>query len=172
MGVEEAHRLVEHLATGEQNRLRQFLRRRVRNADDIPDVIQEVFLRLLRVPRHETIRVPERYIFTIARHVAAQHALRNARSEPSVRIEDVLPELGSGDAVDPYLEATAAQCLQDVNAAMAEMAPKVLATFLLSRRDDLTVEEIAARLGISKPMAKKYLVKSLVQIRSRLKASE
>src|SRR5437763_11551433 len=36
-------------------RLRRFLRSRVRNAADIPDVIQEVFLRLLRaaVPRND-----------------------------------------------------------------------------------------------------------------------
>jgi DNA-directed RNA polymerase specialized sigma24 family protein len=48
------------------------------------------------------------------------------------------------------------------------MSPKVRATFLLHRRDGLSMDEVSARLGVSKPMAKKYLVKALARFRQQL----
>jgi len=45
---------------------------------DVPDLIQEVFLRLLRVPDRETIRNPQAYLYTIAGHVLHQYTLARA----------------------------------------------------------------------------------------------
>ena len=164
--------MVRDIATQQKDRLRQYLRSRVRNAADIPDIIQEVFLRLLRVPNHETIRMPERYLYTIARHVAMQHNLRASSPEQAGAPEDALPDLASNSDLDPALTVDAEECLRALNAAMEDMSPKVQATFLLSRRDGLSVDEISARLGVSRPMTKKYLVKALAQCRRRLKLAE
>ena len=90
MGVENKNRMIAQLAEKQGSRLHQFLRRRVRNAADIPDLVQEVFLRLLRVPNQETIRTPEAYLMTIARHVAQQHRLQ---AENSVDLGEVLADL-------------------------------------------------------------------------------
>lgn len=171
MGVEDKNQMVAQLAVNEGTRLRRFLRRRVRNAADVPDLVQEVFLRLLRVPRHESIRTPEAYLMTIARHVAQQHRLAAAPENP-VDLEEVLADLRSASAGDPVLEATAEQCREELEETLRRMSPKVQATFLLHRRDGLTMNEVSERLGISKPMAKKYLVKALVQFRKRLKEGE
>lgn len=62
--MEGKNALVEDLAARHGERLRRFLRSRVRNSADIPDIIQEVFLRLLRVPNHKTIRAPEAFAYT------------------------------------------------------------------------------------------------------------
>ena len=70
------------------------------------------------------------------------------------------------------LEVTAQQCAAVVEDTLRQMAPKPRATFLLYRRDGLSMEEISERLGISRPMAKKYLVKALAQLRQRLKEME
>lgn len=172
MALEDKHALVEELAAKHGERLRRFLRTRVRNAADIPDVVQEVFLRLLRVSNHETIRAPEAYIFTIAHHVAQQHALQLAAGAGSVELGEVMSELRAAIDADPALEVTAQQCLEELNQVLHGLAPKVQATFLLYRRDGMSMDEISERLGISRPMAKKYLVKALVQFRKRLKETE
>jgi RNA polymerase sigma factor (sigma-70 family) len=164
--------LVGELAVKQMTRLQGFLRRRVRNSADIPDIIQEVFLRLLRVPSHEVIRVPEAYIFTIARHVAQQHKLRSAAGEVTVELEEALAELRSGTEVDPVLQASAQQCLEGLNEVVERMPAKVQATFLMCRRDGMSMDEIGERLGISRPMAKKYLVKALVRLRKHLEETE
>jgi RNA polymerase sigma factor (sigma-70 family) len=164
--------MVEKLAIKQDQRLRQFLRTRVRNAADIPDIIQEAFLRFLRVPNRETIRVPEAYIFTIARHVAMQHKLETAASESSIEFDEALSELRSVSEADPALEVTAQQCLQELEETLHAMAPKVQSTFLLYRRDGMSIDDVSKRLGISRQMAKKYLVKALVQFRKRLREAE
>ena len=172
MPVEDARTLVESLASKQGEHLRRFLRTRVRNTADIPDIIQEVFLRLLRVPNVETIRAPEAYIFTIAYHVAQQQSLRSAASAPSVEISEVLNELLAATESDPALQLSAQQCVEELDAALNELPPKIQYTFLSYRRDGLSMEEIGERLGISKAMAKKYLVKALTHFRKRLKDTE
>jgi RNA polymerase sigma factor (sigma-70 family) len=171
VGFEDKNQMVARLAAKEGTRLRRFLRRRVRNGADVPDLMQEVFLRLLRVPRHESIRTPEAYLMTIARHVAQQHRLE-ATPERSVDLEDVLTDLRASPAADPVLELSAEQCRDELEEALRHMSPKVQATFLLHRRDGLTMDAVSERLGVSKPMAKKYMVKALVQLRKRLREGE
>jgi RNA polymerase sigma factor (sigma-70 family) len=163
---------LEELAIKQGGRLRKFLRARVRNSADIPDIIQEVFLRLLRVPSRETIRLPEAYIFTIARHVAQQHRLGTSRAETHVEFDEALSELLPGSEPDPVLEVSAEQCRALVEETVRQMAPKVRATFLMTRRDGLSMDEISEQLAISRPMAKKYLVKALALLRKRLKEME
>jgi RNA polymerase sigma factor (sigma-70 family) len=172
LALRDKNELVHDLATQHGFRLRRFLRSRVRNPADIPDLIQETFLRLLRVPNHETIRTPETYIFTVAHHVAMQHSISNAPSRRSVQLEDVLSEVPSMSEADPALEVSAQQCLEDLDKAFDELSPNVKSVFILCRRDGLSMDEISVRLGISLPMAKKNLLKALVHFRMRLKEQE
>jgi RNA polymerase sigma factor (sigma-70 family) len=170
--VDENHALVEELATRHGQQLRRFLRSRVRNPADIPDIIQEVFLRLLRVPNHETIRAPEAYIFTVAHHVAQQHSLQSTSNTASAELGDVLCEVRAVTEADPALEVIAQQCVELLDRALLQLSPKAQATFLLYRRDGKSMEEISQELGISRHMAKKYLVKTLVHFRKQLKDAE
>jgi len=172
LGAEDTQPLVEELAAKQSGRLRRFLRTRVRNAADIPDIIQEVFLRLLRVPSRETIRRPEAYIFTIARHAAQQHKLRSACADRFVELDDTLSELLPGPEPDPLLQISAEQCVAVLEETLQRMSPKMRATFVLCRRDGLSMDEISSRLGISRPMAKKYLVKALARFRDKLQEME
>jgi RNA polymerase sigma factor (sigma-70 family) len=164
--------LVETLAARYGQRLRRFLRTRVRNSADIPDVVQEVYLRLLRVSRHDMIRTPEAYLFTVAQHVARQQGLQLAAEQEQVDLNAMLEELCSGPDGAPELEASAAECVEILQKTLATLSPNVLAAFLLHRRDGLTIDEVSARLGVSRPMTKKYLVKALVRFRKALKDLE
>lgn len=163
--------LVAGLVLTHGDQLRRFLVRRVRNPCDIPDIIQEIFLRMLRVPDHEAIRSPEAYLFTIARHVAQQHSLRKSTSSLSVELQDMLTALSEAPA-DPALEVSAQQSLEELERALQNLSPKVRATFLYHRRDGLTLEEVGNRVGVSRPQVKKYLAKALLQLRKHLADSE
>lgn len=163
--------LLTGLLASHGQQLRRFLVSRVRNAADIPDIIQEIFLRLLRVPDHEAIRSPEAYLFTVARHVAQQHSLRQSSMGTSVNLQDMLTEL-SGAPDDPELEASAEQSLQQLEDALLGLSPKARATFLWHRRDGMTLEEIGDRLGVSRAQAKKYLAQALLMLRRQLEGGE
>lgn len=171
MTAESKQALVAGLVLTHGDQLRRFLVSRVRNPADIPDILQEVFLRLLRVPDHEAIRSPEAYLFTIARHVAQQHSLRQAATTPTLELQQMLNELAIAPN-DPALEVSAQQSLEELNRALEKLSPKARAAFLFHRRDGLTLEEIGDRFGVSRPQAKKYLAKALVQLRKQLERTE
>src|SRR5262245_59940995 len=88
VGNRDSKGFVATIAAQYGRRLRQFLSVRLRNVHDVPDVAQEVFLRLLRVEKHEAIRNPEAYLFTVATHVVQQHTLRRTSDPVFVDITD------------------------------------------------------------------------------------
>jgi RNA polymerase sigma factor (sigma-70 family) len=169
--VKDVQLLIEGLVASHGNQLRRFLLARVRNVADVPDIAQEVYLRMLRIPNADSIRSPEAYLFTVAQHVLQQHILKGAAA-PSAELEKVLQVQASGAHADPALEMVATQCLDRLQDTLEKLSPKARAVFMLSRRDGLSFDEIGARLGCSKPMAKKYLMKALLQLRRRLEAAE
>jgi len=171
LAVEDAQAFVAGLAKAHGEELRRFLNPRVRNIADVPDVIQEVFLRMLRVPDREAIRSPEAYLFTVAQHVLQQHTLRTA-ALPTAELEKILNTRTPTAHSDPALELVAAQSLDRLQETLDKLSPKVRAVFMLSRRDGLSFDEIAMHLGVSKPMVKKYLMKALMQFRQGLEQAE
>ena len=159
---------VAHLETTHGAQLRRFLVGRVRNAVDVPDIVQEVYFRMLRVPNIESIRSPEAYLFTVAQHVVQQYTLRLTATAPAVELTQLLDLPSCSPDIDPVLATDAAQCIEHLQGALDELSPKVRATFLLHRRDGLSVEDIGIRLGLSSPMVKKNLMKALLHFRQRL----
>jgi RNA polymerase sigma factor (sigma-70 family) len=169
--AKDAHALIEGLVASHGEQLRRFLLSRVRNISDVPDITQEVYLRMLRVPNVESVRSPEAYLFTVAQHVVQQHTLRSA-ALPSAELVRALSTQAPTAYADPALELAAAQSLDRLQETLDKLSPKVRAVFMWSRRDGLSFEEIAVRLGCSRPMAKKYLMKALLLFRQRLEAAE
>ncbi|MEJ1963586.1 MAG: RNA polymerase sigma factor [Gammaproteobacteria bacterium] len=169
MSVEDARSFVDTLARTHGEGLRRFLTSRVRNVADVQDIIQEVFLRMLRIPNREAIRSPEAYLFTVALHVAQQHAMRESARPPSVELGEFLRELQGTSDNDPALRANAEQ--QFVRA-IESLSPRARAVFILHRQHGLTLAQISQELGISFPMAKKYLVQALFQFRRQLDGNE
>jgi DNA-directed RNA polymerase specialized sigma24 family protein len=94
--------------------------------------------------------------------------LRSARLDNFVDLDEALDDFLTGSEGDPVLEVGAEQCIEGLEESLQRMSPKMRATFLLYRRDGLSMDEISARLGISRPMAKKYLVKALARFRDKL----
>lgn len=168
MSAEAARALITGLVASHGVKLRRFLLLRLRNAADVPDILQEVYLRMLRIPNVESIRSPEAYLFTVAQHVVQQHGLRQSATPPSVELSEMLNSARAVPDVDPVLDLDAQQCLERLQAELDRLPPKLRATFLLHRRDGLSLEEIAQRLGTSLPMVKKNLMQALVQLRQRL----
>jgi len=168
----DAQTLVTSLVASHGRQLQRFLYARVGNFADVADIIQEVYLRMLRVPNIESIRSPEAYLFTVAQHVVQQHTLRESATPPSVELARMLNSPAAMPDSDPALALVADQCLLRLQDALEELNPKARATFMLHRRDGLSFDEIGARLGISRPMVKKYLMKALLHLRQRLEQSE
>jgi RNA polymerase sigma factor (sigma-70 family) len=166
--AQDAQELVTGLVASHGTQLRRFVFARVRNFADVPELVQEVYLRMLRISNIDSIRSPEAYLFTVAQHVVQQHTMRQSSAPPAVELAQLLNEpVGSHDS-DPALALEAQQCLERLQRALEELSPKARATFMLHRRDGLSFEEIATQLETSRPMVKKYLMRALLHLRLRL----
>lgn len=123
MTLEEKQAFVAAVEAQHGKRLRRFLLARVRSVADAADLVQEVFLRLLRVEDHESIRMPEAYMFALANHVLYQHRLRQARTSGSVDILEVLAEVESVPENDPAVHAETQQRVEELERALGSSRP-------------------------------------------------
>lgn len=163
---------VSHLAARQGQALNRFLASRLRNAlTEVPDLVQEVFLRMLRVKQLDSIQSPEAYLFAIARHVLHQHRAQSSGTPPAIDIADVLSELEAAHGAGPEAQAEIRERVERFHEALSEMPPNVYATLMLNRVAGLTLEEVAERLGVSRGMAKKYLAAALERCRETEGAS-
>lgn len=156
---------VAGLAAQYGQRLRRFLFRRARNSADVPDLAQEVFLRLMRVAEHGIIRNPEAYLFTVARHVAHQHTMLEANAPKMIDIADAFPELQMSVSDDPLERAEVAVRIRNLKRALDQLPPRLATTLLLHRFDGFSIEEIASQLGVARITAAKYLAQALLHCR-------
>jgi RNA polymerase sigma factor (sigma-70 family) len=169
---ETRHTFVSEIASRYGKRLRSFFTQRLRNRDDAPDLAQEVFLRLMRVEHHESIRSPEAYLFTVASHVLHQHTLRQSNTPASVDISEVFASLQLVSGDDPLARADAQQTLDEIDRVLKRLPAKFSSTLLLHRLGGLSLDEIALQMGVSRPAAKKYLARALMQCRNVLEEGE
>ena len=148
-------------------RLRRFLSVRLRNAHEVPDLAQEVFLRLLRVNEQEAIRNPEAYLFTVASHVIHQHALSQSTDPVFVDVTDVVSELTVEPGEDPAVRTDNAQRVQHLERMLNQLPPRTAAALVMHRVAGYTVQEIADQLGVGRETVKRYLARGAQHCRGR-----
>jgi RNA polymerase sigma-70 factor (ECF subfamily) len=148
------------MAARYSRRLRRFLSARLRNPHEVPDLAQDVFLRLLRVQQHESIRSPEAYLFTVASHVIQQHAVRKSIEPVSVDIADVFAELHAFADDDPAAQADHAARMANLEAILKGLPPRVATALVMHKLGGYTVQEIGDHLGVARETAKDYLARA------------
>jgi RNA polymerase sigma-70 factor (ECF subfamily) len=162
---------VEDLAREHGQRLRRFLASRLRYASsDVSDLVQEVYLRLLRIPNQESIRSPQAYMFTIAFHVLHQHKLALATAPEAIDPIAMMSEFDtqSQASSDPAALVEAEQRLRQLDGVLRQLPPNAYVSFVLQRRFGLSLEEIASELGVSRAMIKKHIARALAHCREHL----
>jgi RNA polymerase sigma factor (sigma-70 family) len=167
LGVADKQNFVTTLALRYGGRLRRFLSARLANTSDVPDLAQEVFLRLLRIESHESIRSPEAYLFTIASHVIHQHAVKRASEPVRVDIDDVFSELRTLTGDDPAEQVERSEQMAQLERVLAELPVRVSTALVLHRLVGCSVQEIADQMGVARETAKKYLARAVEHCRNR-----
>lgn len=155
--------------------LRRFIAARMRRAcADVPDLVQEVFLRLLRVEDYASIRNPQAYLYTMASHVMHQHLVRKSLTGGEAQLHD--PELSTdlreSAQADPAVEIELEQRFEVIARGLEEVSPRAYATLIMCRCEGMPLKEIARRLGVSHSMAKKYLAQALSYSQRKLQEME
>jgi RNA polymerase sigma-70 factor (ECF subfamily) len=150
--------------------LARFFKGRVSNAEDAQDLMQELYVALLRIPgSQEVIRHPKAYLIAIAGNLVHQHWQRTRIHPIHISLENIPAEvvnaLPSTDANDPEAAAIFAERLLQVQQRLNDLSIRVQAAVLWHHRDGYTCDEVAEKLSIVTHRVKKYLVRGLSHCR-------
>jgi RNA polymerase sigma-70 factor (ECF subfamily) len=171
MDLTDRHELLRTAVTY-SGELTCFLKGRVSDSNDAHDLLQELYLAVLKLPASQAIvRHPKAYLFTIAAHLAHQHWERIRSRPPHLTLDDAPPEVFQTvhTALEqnlPEFEAALSQRLSAVQQRLSELSPEVQAAVLLHHRDGYTCDEIAKKLSVVRNRVKKYLVRGLTHCRA------
>lgn len=162
-------RLVEQLFDQHAQALRLFLRGRSVPPDQVEDVVQELFTRLMDVARLEekmsdTTGSNRSYLLTMANnHLVNRHRKRKLRSDYAAaqrgneqeRVDERTPER----IVAAQLE------LEAMKAAIMDMPLNWRVAFILQRFRNMSYEEIALHMGVRAKQVDNYIVRAMRRIR-------
>ncbi|HAT4519757.1 MULTISPECIES: ferric citrate uptake sigma factor FecI [Serratia] len=137
--------------------LQGWLHRRLGCAFDADDVAQDTFMRLLRSDAAATLREPKDFLVTVAKRVMVDLFRRRTLERAYLEMLALIPE---GYAPSPEQRQSLLDSLQQIDAMLDGLGPKVKQAFLLSQLEGLGYVDIAARLGVSVSSVKKYMAKA------------
>jgi RNA polymerase sigma-70 factor (ECF subfamily) len=144
-----------------------YLSRRLEH-QEVEDVTQKTYLRLLEHPNPGEIQNPHAYLFKTASNLAIDH-LRRRRIRVERFASDPETETFSSSDPPPDQAADAARQVQRFREILADLPPVCRSVFLLNRIDGLTHVEIAQRVGISKKSVERHILKALAKFHRRLR---
>jgi RNA polymerase sigma factor (sigma-70 family) len=145
--------------------LKSFLMARLGNEQEVQEVTQEAYARLLQLHQPGAISFLRAYLFKTAAHIAVD---RERQRRNRHRIDQALGERDLIDLLAPDRHALAAEQLQLVEQALRELPPNYRRAFMLRRYDEWTPEQIARELNIRLRMVRKYISRATIYCKLRV----
>jgi RNA polymerase sigma factor (sigma-70 family) len=151
--------------------LTRFLTRKgARGVTDAQDLMQEVYIRILKIRTLHGIEQPKAYLYKVAASVAYEQLLRSASYPMHVVLDDERADEFATTAPGfesnaPESHALLSERLDSLAARLSELPPRVRDAVLWHHRDGYTCDEIADKLCAATHRVKKYLVRGLAHCR-------
>jgi RNA polymerase sigma factor (sigma-70 family) len=145
-------------------RLHSFLMRRMHRAQDkdVDDLVQEVWIHLLKANKTEYVRDTLAYVLTIGAHVAERFGKRDRRTQEYVAVDSELVEFLSENPANPPADDLAERLSTERQLldALAKLPALYQAVLIMFYRDGYKYAEIAQKLNISIHKVERYLAEA------------
>jgi RNA polymerase sigma-70 factor (ECF subfamily) len=140
--------------------------RRLRNRQQAEDLAHDAFVRVLESDP-AAIEQPRAYLHRTARNISVDSFRREDR-RLSVKQEAV--DFSAPDAGDPEAFVHALELADTIERALAKLPLNCRKVFIWQKLEGLTQAEIAERMGLTKNMVEKYMIRTLRHLREQLEA--
>lgn len=145
-----------------QRRLKRFLGRILKQPEDVNEIAQESFVRVLEASARGTIEYPKAYLYRAARNLALNHLASKAH-----QLVDAMEDLPEQDVlldnISPEQEAIAQRRFELFCRAAAELPDQCRRVLVLRKVYGFSQREVAERLGISVSTVEKHLAKAVLR---------
>lgn len=129
--------------------------------DNVDDLVQETYFRLLRARLKRTVLLPRGLLFAIARNAARDIFRRDAVAKTTGVAEMAELDVVDDMAPDPQKVVTLRQETEILQAAIQSLPERCRTVLLLRKIQNLSHKEIAERMGISVHTVEAQLTKAL-----------
>lgn len=146
--------------------LTRYFQRHVGDASEVEDLVQEVFLRIVRRGPSGELEQLDGYIFKTAASVLMDRG-RRRRVRHADRHVPFEPEIHGGEAPGPERALIGAETLEAIGIALLELPERTRRVFILRRMEGLSNPEVARRLGISTSAIEKHMLRAVRHILAR-----
>ena len=136
--------------------LMHYLRSNWRNPSDIADLRQEVYTRVFEAARERIPDNPKRFLLTASRNLLI-NLVRREQIVPMETFADFEQLNIAADAPEPDQAVIRKEELHRVKAALAQLPPRTREAIELAWFEGLTCTEIAKRMGVTHPVASKFI---------------
>lgn len=145
----------------------RFFQRRVNDQAEVEDLVQEVFLRLVRRGSIDQIEKLGGYVFETAASVL-QDRHRRRRSHASDAHDCFDPERHAGVDFAPDRVLDGQERLRRASAALLELPERTRHVFVLRRIEGLRYQDVAKRLGLSVSAVEKHMQRAMQHLLQRM----
>lgn len=152
--------------------LEGFFRRRVGNAADVDDLVQEVFVRLLKRSSGEPIATLEHYLFRTAAHVYADRGRYDALHMTAAHesYDESSHEVPA--PITPERVALGRESLQCVVDALRDLPQRTRDIFVLRALEHRKTPEVASMLRLSTRSVELHMAKALAHLSAVLERGD
>lgn len=169
MTLQNTRTFVSEIYRSHNQRLLAFLAYRIRNASlHAADLAQEVYLRLSRISKPQTIREPQAYLFRVARNVIHDHQMGLSGLPATVDLDEACDALDAEPGVDLAVQLEQRQRLERIKVLLDDLPSRPRAIFVLHRAYGHTLDELAAQFGVSRSQIKKDFARAVDHLHQRL----
>ncbi|WP_353470105.1 RNA polymerase sigma factor [Sphingomonas faeni] len=133
---------------------------------EIDDLVQDVFLRVVRRGSLSALDNVEAYVFTTAQSVLTDRGRRRATRLVDKHVS-FHPDVHGGEDLGPDRIAAGRQQLSATTRALMELPERARQVFILRRLEGMAFGEIALRLGISLSSAEKDMQQAVRHVVAR-----
>jgi RNA polymerase sigma factor (sigma-70 family) len=136
--------------------LMQYLRINWRKSDDILDIKQDVYVRVLESASEHLPQTARSFLFTVARNIIIDR-YRRERIVPIEGVADLEATTVPSAEPGPDRRAIARDELRHLQASLDLLPPRARQALLLKRVEGLSRKEIALRMGILESTVNRHL---------------
>lgn len=138
---------------------------------DAHDVVQDAYLRVMRLPHPENILAPKHFLFRLVRNLIIDRVRKQqVRDRHLVTFDHAEPVADLSPAPDRAVVTQEQRAL--LEAALATLPERSREIFILNAYGHMSYAEIAEHMAISKSAVAKHLAKSMRRIHESLAAHE
>jgi RNA polymerase sigma-70 factor (ECF subfamily) len=147
--------------------LAAYFRRRIRDAAEIDDLVQEVFSRIIAREGDRPVEHLASYVFQTAASALTDRARRRAvrHTDSHVPFE---PDRHGGQDGGPEYALAARDDLKTVAAALMRLPERTRNIFVLHRLEGYKYREIGEQLGISASAVEKHMLRAMLHLTQSL----